>query len=517
MTKSSIRNLIVILGDQLDHDSTALKDFGPDKDRVWMAEVPAESTEVWSHKARIVMFLSAMRHFRDELRQRGFEVDYRQLDDRSKWKTLGEELAAAIKRLKPEKVLCVWPGEYRVKEMLTETCDGADVELQWLEDDHFFCTPEQFAEHADGRKQLRMEYFYREMRKQTGVLMKDGQPVGGKWNFDAENRKSFSKSGPEGLAQPIAFPPDKTTRAVIDLVQKKFSDHPGQLDNFDWPVTADDAVAALEDFIEHRLPEFGDFQDAMWTDEPLLNHSLLSAAMNLKLLNPRIVVAAAEAAHHNGKAPLASVEGFIRQILGWREYVRGVYWLLMPEYLERNHLDARADLPDFYWTGETEMNCLRQAIGQTLQCGYAHHIQRLMVTGLFSLLLGVDPKQVHQWYLAVYVDAVEWVELPNTLGMSQYGDGGVMASKPYVATGKYIQRMSNYCDGCRHNPANATGDDACPFTTLYWDFLQRHRPLLEQNNRMSLQVRNLDRKSNDELAQITDQASRLKEKFGSRG
>ena len=248
----------------------------------------------------------------------------------------------------------------------------------------------------------------------------------------------------------------------------------------------------------------------MWTGEAFLSHSLLSSSLNLKLLNPREVVAAAEKAYRDGQAPLAAAEGFIRQILGWREYVRGVYWLLMPEYLERNALEADQPLPDLYWTGETELACLRDAIGQTLKHGYAHHIQRLMVTGLYALLLGVRPREVHEWYLAVYVDAVEWVELPNTLGMSQYGDGGVMASKPYVATGKYIDRMSNHCASCPKNPANATGEDACPFTTLYWDFLLRHRDRLAGNLRMTMQLRNLERLSADRIEAIQAQAQTVR-------
>jgi deoxyribodipyrimidine photolyase-related protein len=271
-------------------------------------------------------------------------------------------------------------------------------------------------------------------------------------------------------------------------------------------VTRDQALTALADFVEHRLPEFGRYQDAMWTGEPWLFHSRLSAAMNLKLLDPREVIAAAEDAYHAKHVPLASAEGFIRQILGWREYVRGIYWHFMPQYVERNALDAHRPLPAFYWTGDTDLNCVRHAVRQTLERGYAHHIQRLMVTGLLALLLGVEPREVHAWYLAVYVDAVEWVELPNTLGMSQFADGGVMASKPYVASGKYIQRMSNYCRGCRYDPTAATGETACPFTTLYWDFLRRHARLLSANPRMTMQLKNLERLGKGEQNAIEQQA-----------
>jgi deoxyribodipyrimidine photolyase-related protein len=297
---------------------------------------------------------------------------------------------------------------------------------------------------------------------------------------------------------------------VLALVEKRFAKHPGKLDRFDWPVTPAEARAALDDFIAHRLADFGRYQDARWADEPWLYHSRLSAAMNLKLLDPRDVIAAAERAWREGRVPLASAEGFIRQILGWREYVRGIYWMQMPGYLDRNTLGAREPLPPFYWTGETPMACLRDAIGQTLALGYAHHIQRLMVTGLYSLLLGVEPRKIHEWYLAVYVDAVEWVELPNTLGMSQYADGGVMASKPYAATGSYIDRMSNYCSGCRFDPKQATGEKACPFTTLYWDFLLRHEKRLAANPRMSLQVKNLARLAPARRTEIQGRAAAIR-------
>lgn len=475
-----------------------------------MAEVAGESTHVWSHKARITLFLSAMRHFRDRLHEKGMQVNYRQLEDSANTDSLIGELEKSVNDLAPEKLIVVQPGSYRVLTELKEFAKTTNVELEVRNDRHFLCSLDQFRVHAEGRKQLRMEYFYREMRKRTGILMEKGKPVGGKWNYDSDNRQSFSKSGPEGIEPAISFEPDKITKKVIKLVNQKFADHPGDLGEFDWPVTQDAAIEALQDFISNRLPEFGKFQDAMWTDEPILNHSLLSASMNLKLLDPRVVIAAAVASYESGRAPLSGVEGFVRQILGWREYVRGVYWLNMPEYLDRNELDVAADLPDFYWTGETDMNCLSQAIGQTLVYGYAHHIQRLMVTGLFSLLLGVEPKQIHRWYLAVYVDAVEWVELPNTLGMSQYADGGVMASKPYIASGKYIQRMSNYCAGCRFNPANSVGEEACPFTTLYWDFLATHKERLVKNNRMVFQVKNLERKDPDDLAEIREQAISLR-------
>lgn len=508
-----LRHLILVLGDQLDERSAALDGFDPAQDAVWMAEVAQESAKVWSSKPRIAMFLAAMRHFRDRLRGRGWGVYYRELSATAvegEAETLGGQLQAAVQRLQPQRLIMVEAGEWAVARELEATAKAVDVPLEIRLDRHFFSTHEEFRTHAAGRKQLRLEFFYRELRQRTGVLMQDGKPVGGQWNFDAENRGSFGKGGPGWVPPPQRFMPDEVTRGVLDLVNLRFAEHPGRLESFDWPVTQEQAREALADFITHRLANFGEYQDAMWTDQTWLYHSRLSAAMNLKLLDPREVIAAAEQALNEGKAPLESVEGFIRQILGWREYVRGIYWLLMPEYLQRNALGADQALPPFYWTGKTEMNCLHHAIGQTLDHGYAHHIQRLMVTGLFSLLLGVRPQEVHEWYLAVYVDAVEWVELPNTLGMSQYGDGGVMASKPYIASGKYIQRMSNYCSGCCYDPGQSTGAKACPFTTLYWDFLLQHEVLLKGNQRMAMQVRNLARLAPEQRVAIQSQAAEVR-------
>ncbi len=517
-----MRNLVIVLGDQLDRQGGGFDGFDPRQDAVWMAEVAEESTHVWTHKARIAVFLAAMRHFRDRLRREKLDIDYTELAASPPKKparepgTLAEALRASLSRLRkaknpPERLVVVEPGEWRVQAALVELAKQEKIPLEIRPDRHFFLSKEEFAAHAKGRKQLRLEYFYRPMREKFGVLMEDGEPAGGRWNYDAENRGAFPKTGPGKLPSPVRFEPDAVTRGVIAMVNARFPSHPGSLDDFDWPVTPEDAQAALDDFLAHRLARFGTYQDAIWTGEPWLYHSRLSQAMNLKLLDPRDVVAAAERAWRKGKADLESVEGFIRQVLGWREYVRGVYWQLMPEYESRNALAADRKLPEFFWTGATEMNCLRDAIGQTLRFGYAHHIQRLMVTGLFALLFGVEPREVHRWYLAVYVDAVEWVELPNTIGMSQFADGGVMASKPYCATGAYIDRMSNACKGCRFDPKKATGPDACPFTTLYWDFLARHEKLLAKNQRMTMQLKNLARKPAADLRAIRRQADTLRD------
>ena len=507
---TDLRTLIVVLGDQLDLDAVAFDDFDANVDAVWMAEVVDESTHVWSAKPRTAMFIAAMRHFALALQSAGRRLHYTRLDAPGNAGSLAAQLEADILRLKPTRLVMTEPGDWRVLQAIKALAQAKGLPLDIREDRHFFTSIADFAAHAKGRKSLRMEYFYREQRKRHQVLMQGDEPVGGQWNFDADNRESFGAAGPGAVPPRAVFEPDTMTREVIALVEARFAGHPGRLDSFAWPVTRAQALQSLHAFIRERLPLFGRYQDAIWPGDPWLYHSHLSAALNLKLLNPREVVACAEAAYRDGHAPLASVEGFIRQILGWREYTRGVYWTQMPDYLDRNALDAQQDLPAWFWTGATDMACLRDALAQTLEHGYANHIQRLMVTGLYTLMLGVQPRQVHAWYLAVYVDAVEWVELPNTLGMSQYADGGVMGSKPYIATGKYIQRMSPHCKGCRYDPAQRSGDSACPFTTLYWDFLMRHEAAMARNPRMTLQVKNVARMTDDQKQAVSDRAAAIR-------
>jgi deoxyribodipyrimidine photolyase-related protein len=508
--KETLRNLVVVFGDQLDAESSAFDDLDPSRDRIWMAESWKEASHVWSNRNRIAFFFSAMRHFARDLEEKGWPILYHKLSQDKA--SLGELLAEDLKTLSPERVVGSLPGEWRVLKGLERVCRKAGVPVDIREDRHFIDTPEAFREWAEGRKSIRLEYYYREMRKRHDILMtKQGKPAGGDWNYDKENRGTFGKDGPgPDMPGPPGHTVDDITRTVINLVNNRFGDHPGDLESFAWPVTRRQALRALDDFIKNRLARFGDYQDAMWTDEPFLYHSLISASLNVKLLNPREVIGRAVEAYESGTAPLNAVEGFVRQILGWREYVRGIYWWKMPDYIDGNALEAKESLPAFYWDGDTPLTCLRQSIGQTLKHGYAHHIQRLMVTGLYGLLLGVNPKAMHEWYLAAYIDAVEWVELPNTLGMSQFADGGLMASKPYVASGKYIQRMSNYCNSCPANPAKRTGDAACPFTTLYWDFLIRHRERLSDNQRLSLQLRNADRLDKAERAAVSRRAEAVR-------
>jgi deoxyribodipyrimidine photolyase-related protein len=485
--------LVLVLGDQLWLKNPALLAADKKRDVVLIAEAAQESTHVWSHQIRTALFLSAMRHFADDLRAQGWRVEYLSLDAH-KHQSLAQAWAERIAALGPERVLACEPGEWRIEQDLISVCKKLRVELQILEDTHFITSRSDFARWAGAKpKQLRMEMFYRHMRKTTGVLMQGEEPEGGQWNYDAENRESFGRQGPQEVPAPPQFKPDAITQEVLADVKRHFADHPGNLEHFNWPVTRKQALQALKAFVAQRLPRFGQYQDAMWTDEPFLFHSLISAALNLRLLDPREVIDAALIAYRAGAVELAAAEGFIRQILGWREFMHGVYWLDMPGMRSANHYQCTTPLPKWYWSGQTHMNCMRQAIGQTMQYAYAHHIQRLMVTGNFALIAGLVPQEVCDWYLAVYVDAVEWVELPNTAGMALYANGGRFTTKPYAASGAYIKRMSNYCGSCRYKPDVKSGAGACPMTVFYWDFLMRHEEELGRNQRAALMMKNLAR------------------------
>lgn len=509
-----IRQLVLVLGDQLSLESPALVDLDPTLDVVLMIEAPGEATHVWSHRARIALFLSAMRHFRDVLRERGIRVEYVGLED-STSPTLAERLAEQLKRLAPSSLRMLEAGEWRLEQQVTTTVREAGVALHVMADPHFMCSRAEFGRWAaQYTASLRMEYFYREMRRTHRVLLDaKGEPEGGQWNYDAENRKGYPKGGPGLIPPPQQFAPDAVTLEVFAQVERLFPKHPGSLKRFRWPVTRAQALVALEGFIAARLPSFGDFQDAMWSGTPFGWHSLLSTSLNLHLLDPREVVAAAEAAYRAGRAPLAAVEGFIRQVMGWREFIRGVYWRDMPGLAGANHFGHHRPLPAWFWSGETKMACARDAIGQTLEFGYAHHIQRLMVTGLFALLAEIEPKAVADWYLAVYVDAVEWAELPNVAGMALFADGGRFTSKPYVASGAYISRMSNHCSGCAYAPdaktAAAKRKPVCPYTVLYWHFVDRHEASLAANPRTSMMAKNVARLTPEARETIRRDAKRV--------
>ncbi|WP_420134601.1 cryptochrome/photolyase family protein [Rhodopseudomonas sp.] len=493
--------LRLVLGDQLTRDVAALRDTA-DGDVVLMAEVADETSYVKHHKQKIAFVLSAMRHFAEELRADGLTVDYIKLNARGNTGSIAGELQRAIKRHKASAVVITSPGEWRLLSEFRALHLGVPVEIR--EDDRFFASTARFAAWAKDRKALRMEFFYREMRRETDLLMKGDEPAGGQWNYDSDNRKRL----PASVAVPQRFgvKPDAITREVIELVAARFGDHFGDLEPFEWAVTRADALRAFEDFLQYALPNFGAYQDAMAAGEPFLFHAAISPYLNAGLLTPREVCVAAEREYIERRAPLNAVEGFIRQILGWREYVRGVYWLKMPDYAQTNALQAKRDLPWLYWSGETDMHCMAEAIGHTRRHAYSHHIQRLMVTGNFALLAGIDPKQVAEWYLVVYADAYEWVELPNVQGMSQFADGGLLASKPYASSGAYIDRMSNLCGSCRYEVKVKSGPKACPFNFLYWAFLIRNARHLQGNPRMAMPYRTLAGWDDARKAAITAEA-----------
>jgi len=507
-----IRNLVVVFGDQLWLKSPALEYAESKDDRVVMMEVAEEATYIPQHKIRLVLFFSAMRHFREELAAHDYRVCYSQLDDAKNRGDFAGELQRRVEEFNPQRLVCLEPGDWRVREIVQEVCKPHGVELKIVENTHFLCSVDEFRAFADSRKSLVMEYFYRHMRRKTGWLMKGGDPVGGQWNYDSENRQRFGKEGPPDIKQPHRFRADKITDDTIAMVKERFPDAPGSLDRFDYPVTRQQGLDALHDFVEHRLAGFGPYQDAMASGEPYLYHSRLSAAMNLHLIHPGEVVEAVIDASANKDVELNSVEGFVRQVIGWREFVRGIYWTQMPDYAQMNYLDADLPMPAFMWTGETEMNCLKQSIGQLIDHAYAHHIQRLMVLGLYAMLLGVKPYDVHRWHISMYADAIDWVSLPNVLGMSQHGDGGIVGTKPYAASGNYISKMSGYCASCRYDPKKSEGENACPMTVLCWDFLSRNRSKLKANRRMDFQFKNLDRKDNAERRAIRKQADAIKAK-----
>ena len=499
-----MRTLRFVLGDQLSRGLSALADLDAERDVVLLVEVHEEATYVRHHQQKIALVLSAMRHFADDLRAEGVAVDYVRLDDPANTGSFTGELGRALLRHAADRVVVTEPGEWRVLEMVRNWNEAFGRPVEIRTDDRFLCSQERFEAWARGRKALRMEYFYREMRRETGWLMRDGEPEGGRWNFDPENRKAL----PRDVVPPsrIRFQPDATTREVMALVAQRFGGHFGDLDRFGWAVTRSDALKALSEFIAVALPRFGDYQDAMQRGEDFLFHALLSPCINIGLLNPREVCEAALSAWSKGAAPLPAVEGFVRQILGWREYVRGIYWLRMPAYAATNVLEASRPLPDFYWTGETDLHCLREAIEGTRRNAYAHHIQRLMITGNFALLAGIAPAEVEGWYLSVYADAFEWVELPNTHGMALHADGGLLGSKPYAASGAYIDRMSDYCGHCSYSPKIKLDEGACPFNYLYWHFLMENQRRLAGNPRMLMPYRTLARMTPERREEIARQS-----------
>ncbi len=496
--------LHLVLGDQLTRSLSALDGFDPAHDIVLMMEVADETTYVPHHKQKIAFILSAMRHFAHELETEGLRVDYVKLDAPDNTGSFTGEIARAVAKHKATRIIVTEPGEWRVWDAMRNLSQQFGVPVEIRDDDRFFCSRARFARWAEGRKSYRMEFFYREMRRETGLLMEGDEPAGGQWNFDHDNRKSLPAS--VRVPQRARFEPDAITQEVMALVEKRLPDHFGSLETFGWAVTRTDALEALTYFIDVCLPSYGDYQDAMKQNEPFLFHSIISPYLNCGLLGAREVCLATELAWKKDKAPLNAVEGFIRQVLGWREYVRGIYWRHMPDYADGNALGASRPLPQFFWSGNTRMNCVSQVVRETRDNAYAHHIQRLMVTGNFALLAGIRPAEIEAWYLAVYADAYEWVELPNVHGMVMFADGGLLASKPYAASGAYIDRMSDYCSSCAYDVKLKSGPKSCPFNRLYWHFMIENAEALARNPRMAMPYRTLSKMSDERRAEITREA-----------
>ena len=498
-----VSRLILVLGDQLTETLSALVAGDKACDVVLMAEVRDEARYVRHHPKKIALIFAAMRKFATRLQTQGWAVRYTCYDDVENAGSIGGELLRRASEGGQSAVLVTQPGEWRLINALQDV----PLHVEMLNDDRFIASPADFETWASGRKSLRMEYFYRDMRRRTGLLMDGDKPAGGQWNFDHENRKP----APDSIAfsGPMQFEPDAVVSQVLMLVETEFYDHFGDLHPFWFATDREQALCALGHFMAHALPRFGDFQDAMLIENRFLYHAVISPYLNIGLLTPLEVCRAAEAEWQAGLAPINAVEGFIRQIIGWREYVRGIYFMQGPEYTARNALGHKRPLPALYWGGETKMSCVAHAVAQTREEAYAHHIQRLMVTGNFALIAGIDPTALHEWYLQVYIDAFEWVEAPNTLGMSQFADGGIIASKPYVSSGAYINRMSNHCKSCHYSVAQKTGPGACPFNPLYWHFLLRHRDRFAKNPRMGNMYRTWDRMDEDRRKAVLQDADRV--------
>lgn len=495
--------LRLILGDQLNGQHRWFAKHDPNVAYVMM-EVRQETDYVMHHAQKVLAIFAAMRAFGQELRAQGHTVHYLAIDHTNNAHDIPANLTALAQATGANTIEYQAPDEWRLDQQLKSWAASTDLHVMMVDTEHFLTERQTAANMFKGRKRWLMEQFYRALRKQHQVLMEGGEPAGGQWNYDAENRKAWKGSPPAPVDARVHHDHSELWQTIVASGVKTFGQP--QASDCRWPLNRTQALAQLEHFIAHVLPDFGDYQDAMFTDEPFLFHSLLSFALNTKMLHPREVIDAAEQAWRRGSAPLAAVEGFIRQILGWREYVRGVYWATMPEYTSHNQLGHQASLPDWFWTGKTRMRCLQQCIGQSLEHAYAHHIQRLMIIGNFALAAGIDPQAVHRWYLGVYIDAFEWVEAPNTLGMSQFADGGLLATKPYLSSAAYIGRMSNYCKGCHYKPKERLGDQACPFNALYWDFFDRHANLFKNNPRIGMAYRQLAKMSAGDRQAIREQA-----------
>ena len=502
----------LILGDQLSEQIATLKVLDKDQDLILMAELVEEATYVQHHPQKIAFIFSAMRHFAKSLKAQGWKIRYQTFDRTQAAQGFIDFIQAQLEKNPADALIITESGEFRLQQAIATTWSKQlKIPVQILNDDRFFSSPQAFRNWASNTKTLRMEFFYRKLRQQTGYLMNANEPIGGRWNYDTENRQAWNKNDP--IPSALQFDRDQIDLDVIELVKTEFKEHIGQINHFNWATTRQQALEALQYFIDYQLIHFGQYQDAMVSGKDYLFHSLLSPYLNCGLLSPKEVCDAAQQAYFDHHVPLNAAEGFIRQILGWREFIRGIYWLKMPTYPDLNELQADRNLPDYFWTAETKMLCLREALRNSLENAYAHHIQRLMVIGNFTLLNGISPKQVNDWYLSVYADAFEWVQLPNTHGMVLFADGGLVASKPYAASGNYIHRMSNYCQNCHYNVKTKTEQDSCPFNSLYWNFLAKHRVFFSSNHRMSMMYKQWDKLSQDDQNTILTHANDLQKRI----
>lgn len=494
-----------VLGHQLSCDLQGFKQVDREKDWIVMIEATSRATWATYHKKKLVLIFSAMRHFAKQLEEAGYQVDYRQAP------SFDEGLQVHIQEKNIRTLLYHEPSDFRMRQLIRTWRTQQSIETIAFEEDSFIVSEDEWKTLLPEQKEWKLDTIYRLLRKKHGILMEQGKPIGGKWSYDQQNRKPPKK----GLhfVEARFFEPDSITKQVIEEVNEHFKNHPGTTDDFYLPVTKEEAEEALEHFITSRLATFGDYQDAMLEGNPYMSHSLISSAINIHLLQPMDVIRRAEEAYHAGLAPLAAVEGFIRQILGWREYIRGVYLRSMPHYKEVNYFEHTRPLPSFFWDAHTDMNCIKQTVQEVLDYGYNHHIQRLMVIGNFANLAGLKPQAVADWFNMMYTDAHDWVVLPNVLGMALYADGGKMSTKPYISSGKYIQKMSNYCQNCVYQVNEKVGEHACPYNALYWDFLMRHESQLRTNPRMRLMYNIFEKMSHEERLALQTQATQIFEKL----
>lgn len=505
-----MKTLRLILGDQLNHEHSWFDKKSDDVLYV-MAEMRQETDYVKHHIQKVVAFFQSMRNFVAHLEENGHQIKCYKISDENNPNELTTLLSNLISKEKIELFEYQLPDEYRLDVQLNEFCKDLKIDSKVSDSEHFYTSRTELAESFEGKKSLLMESFYREMRKKHGVLTVNDLPLGGKWNFDHQNRNKYKNEVP--IPFPLQFGTDVSE--IVNEIKAQHISTIGTIDakNFEWPTSRRQSLEVLDYFCKHLLEHFGTYQDALYSEHKYLFHSRISFAMNSKMISPKEVIDAVITHFYKNQdtIELSQVEGFVRQILGWREYVRGIYWKEMPDYKSKNTLENTNKLPDYFWTGKTKMKCLQHALSQSLDNAYAHHIQRLMVIGNFTLLTQTHPDAVDEWYLGVYIDAIEWVELPNTRGMSQYADGGIIATKPYVSSGSYINKMSNYCSNCHYNVKEKLTDKACPFNSLYWHFLDEKKEYFDNNHRMAMMMSLLKKMKPSELAATKEKAVSLME------